>query len=294
MRELLGGYEDTDMARFTSELWVTFREKYKPHKDEPQEENKTEGSEADSSLPTPPTEAPAATPPAPMDPNIDAELDDKDVTDEDDEDDDSEGEEDVDDLRREAEKKSAGADSFGEGAKKEKEDDLKMPEYDQETKAKIEAADQIRKEFEEADRVKRDIETDIANTERIINLDLGENQEFAHLQGQCYEFTDREYLYKLCPFEKVTQQPKNGGSETSLGTWGSWTGDPNKYSRQKYSGGQGCWNGPDRSAEVKLSCGSSDELVSVAEPNRCEYAMEFKTLAMCEDMSEHAHGHEEL
>ena len=34
-------------------------------------------------------------------------------------------------------------------------------------------------------------------------------------------------------------------------TWGSWTGDPNKYSRQKYSGGQGCWNGPDRSTEVR-------------------------------------------
>ena len=47
--------------------------------------------------------------------------------------------------------------------------------------------------------------------------------------------------------------------------------------------------------QIKLSCGSSDELISVTEPNRCEYSMEFRTLALCEDLSEETHDlHEEL
>lgn len=79
-------------------------------------------------------------------------------------------------------------------------------------------------------------------------------------------------------------------------TWGEWTGDPNKYSRMKYSGGQGCWNGPSRSAVINLRCGSTNELFQVSEPSRCEYLMEFKTPAACRNVGDsilpHEHGGE--
>ena len=48
-------------------------------------------------------------------------------------------------------------------------------------------------------------------------MDLGDEKEFFPLKDNCYEYTDREYTYKLCPFEKATQRSKSGGSETSLG-----------------------------------------------------------------------------
>ena len=38
------------------------------------------------------------------------------------------------------------------------------------------------------------------------------------------------------------------------------------YSGQIYDKGQRCWNGPDRSAHVELVCGTSNAILSVAEP----------------------------
>lgn len=40
------------------------------------------------------------------------------------------------------------------------------------------------------------------------------------MRDNCYEYTDREYTYKLCPFATASQRPKAGGHETNLGYFG--------------------------------------------------------------------------
>lgn len=156
------------------------------------------------------------------------------------------------------------------------------PEYDEETKKLMDEAKKAKDEFREAEGKYLDVHKRIQELEGVLNTDFGPEDAFMALHGQCIEMTDREYIYKLCPFDRASQRPKDGGSETSLGRWGRWTGgETSKYSRQKYEGGATCWNGPARSVEVNMKCGLSNELLSAAEPNRCEYSFEFKTPSAC-------------
>lgn len=171
-------------------------------------------------------------------------------------------------------------------------DDDKMPEYDDATKELISRADEARNAHREADTRKKNLEREIGDLRKYLEINYGVEYEFSPLYNQCYEFTDREYTYKMCAFGKVTQRPKSGGRETNLGNWGKWYGPSNKlYSVMRYEDGEKCWNGPSRSATITLTCGLEDQLLSASEPNRCEYAMEFSTPAVCEQPK---HAHTEL
>ena len=177
------------------------------------------------------------------------------------------------------------------------------------------AANKARDAYDEASRRLRDIEREIRQLEETSSKDYGAQDEFQPLEGQCFEYSDREYTYKLCPFDYGSQRPKHGGSETRLGSWGSWEGtEENRYARMKYDRGVQCWNGPQRSLKVcllsvligelvltlfilkvYLHCGFENQITSVSEPNRCEYEMRFTTPSACQEPKKPESGaHDEL
>jgi len=149
-------------------------------------------------------------------------------------------------------------------------------------KAAVDEADKARSEFQDAEQKYKDMEQELNQLETMVNGDFGDDSEYATMRGECFEFTDREYAYKMCPFDKCSQRPKDGGSETSLGRWGKWNGpESNKYARMKFEAGTGCWNGPARTTTVVIHCGLENRLTGASEPSRCEYQFEFTTPAAC-------------
>uniref|UniRef100_A0A8C1VV40 Glucosidase 2 subunit beta n=1 Tax=Cyprinus carpio TaxID=7962 RepID=A0A8C1VV40_CYPCA len=181
---------------------------------------------------------------------------------------------------------------------KSHEDEEAMPPYDPDTQALIEAAQRARDDFEDSEKALREMDDQIRNIEKELSFDFGPDAEFTYMYSQCYELSTSEYIYRLCPFNRVSQKPKYGGSETNLGIWGSWSGpENNKYLVMKYEHGTGCWQGPNRSTTVKLTCGKETVVTSTSEPSRCEYLMEFTTPAVCQEPANtdpSPHGHEEL
>uniref|UniRef100_UPI00398ED2F8 glucosidase 2 subunit beta isoform X2 n=1 Tax=Pristiophorus japonicus TaxID=55135 RepID=UPI00398ED2F8 len=287
---LLGGANPVDVSSFQEAVWSGIKEKYK--------------SEAISESPTPPE--------IPVEEGADTDHkshhDDwrKDDHDGDDDDGGGGGEEQDDDNVDDEEEEDDDEEDGGEedyknqhtsySAEKQDAAEEKMPAYDQETQVLIDVADKARNEFSEAEKSLKEVENAIGSLEKELTVDFGPDGEFSYMFNRCFEITTNEYVYKLCPFNKVAQKPKHGGSETSLGLWGSWAGpEHNKFSAMKYDHGTGCWQGPNRSTLIKLSCGKETAVLSTSEPSRCEYLMEFSTPALCqEEMEEGGSDHDEL
>uniref|UniRef100_A0A672H269 Glucosidase 2 subunit beta n=1 Tax=Salarias fasciatus TaxID=181472 RepID=A0A672H269_SALFA len=135
------------------------------------------------------------------------------------------------------------------------------------------------------------------NLEKEISFDFGPSAEFAYLYSQCYELSTSEYVfifkYIYCIFFFTWQC-----SVIACRTWGKWAGpEDDVHSVMKYEHGTGCWQGPNRSTTVKLTCGKETVVTSTSEPSRCEYLMEFTTPAICKEppvVDSMLHGHEEL
>nr|CAB3265164.1 glucosidase 2 subunit beta [Phallusia mammillata] len=167
--------------------------------------------------------------------------------------------------------------------------------YDEITQNLVNQANEARSKFQEAQTKKKNLENEVESLNKALELDFGPDEGYQALQFQCFELLTMEYKYKLCPYDKATQSPKNGGSETVLGRWGSWSGPPeNIYAKMMYENGITCWNGPARSTEVVIRCGMEHKLLSVDEPSRCAYKYEFATPCACTQVDPNALPRDEL
>lgn len=106
------------------------------------------------------------------------------------------------------------------------------------------------------------------------------DDSFLGLDGTCYSSKLGEYAYEICPFNNVTQRGIHGAVQL-LGRWQGW-----REGQMQYGDGSHCWQGPQRSASVKIQCGAVNEILAASEPSVCRYALTFSTPAACTDVEQ--------
>jgi len=121
-------------------------------------------------------------------------------------------------------------------------------------------------------------EQGINNQER-----YGADGDLYGIKDECLEITSNKYTYKLCILGKASQREGDKRS-SSLGYWdGIVVNMENGRKTMRWMGGQKCWNGLSRSATVHVTCSNKMRLVSVDEPNTCEYVLEMESYIACDD-----------
>jgi len=115
----------------------------------------------------------------------------------------------------------------------------------------------------------KDLERKLARVESD-NEDL---LAYSSLDGKCISKQVAEYNYEACFYKSAKQ------GHMSIGTWKHWE----KPHIALFDDGTTCPGGPARSLRVKMRCGSSEEIVDVAEPSRCTYEAIMTHPAACSD-----------
>ena len=136
---------------------------------------------------------------------------------------------------------------------------------------------------------KRDVQTEIDAGWKDVGgkdgTEMGPDGELHALANQCISVDAGKYTYEACIFGKSTQRDVGqtaGG--TSLGTWKGMSIDEESGRREmKWDGGMKCWNGPQRSATVYVSCGAETKLISADEPDTCRYVFEMESHIACDE-----------
>ncbi|KAL0390407.1 UNVERIFIED_CONTAM: Glucosidase 2 subunit beta [Sesamum calycinum] len=83
------------------------------------------------------------------------------------------------------------------------------------TPVNISDAAHVRKEYDESSAKLSKIQSRISKLTKKLKQDFGPEKEFYSFYGQCFEGKENKYVYKVCPFEKATQE--EGYSTTRLG-----------------------------------------------------------------------------
>jgi len=119
----------------------------------------------------------------------------------------------------------------------------------------------------------------------------GNDGELYSLRDSCHSVQEGKYDYEVCIFGRAQQKEHGKSSGTSLGNWqGIRVDEETGLRTMEWTRGQKCWNGPERSATVYVTCGAENKVLSAEEPDTCRYVLEMESYIACDDDYKQRHG----
>lgn len=114
--------------------------------------------------------------------------------------------------------------------------------------------------------------------------EMGPNGELHSMANQCFDVLAGKYTYEVCVFGEAKQKEGSSNRGTDLGRFTRMERDDETGKRILYwENGLKCWNGPNRSATVHLTCGPENKVLSADEPDTCRYVLEMESYIACDD-----------
>ncbi|KAJ1960750.1 hypothetical protein GGI12_003636 [Dipsacomyces acuminosporus] len=139
-----------------------------------------------------------------------------------------------------------------------------------------------RSAFWDAQNEKNTLSSDVSNLKELLEKDLGPHDVYLSLKDECFSLNTGEYTYEICLLDRASQisnkdqSRQNLGSFTEFGTKTELNSDGSQsvttdYTVHKFLHGTKCWNGPNRSLIATFECAQDIKVLSVTEPEKCEY-----------------------
>lgn len=139
------------------------------------------------------------------------------------------------------------------------------------------SSETLEAEIQSAKRKLTKLESDIKDYKEDLTRNYGPNDILRAVAGSWINSRNGEYEYRVGLLDSVYQDNNH------LGVYKDFDSSTNSL---VYTEGHRCWNGPKRSARVKLICGSESKILQVSEPEKCEYHIDLATPLGCQELTE--------
>lgn len=126
----------------------------------------------------------------------------------------------------------------------------------------------------------KDKKLSLSIVEEDLAVDYGDHDILRSVKGQWVSNKLGEYTYNLGFYDSIYQE--GNGNNVHIGRFSN----VENGNTLVYINGAKCWNGPQRSAKVELICGVETKLLSVGEPEKCEYHFALLTPIICQSITE--------